>query len=86
MKLALVPMYSGRDNGWRAVRYDVVDLSTFFRCLPLTEEDAMYPNEDRRPEPIVEARFLKHSGYEGYRMPLSEFRRLMGTDLAPSFD
>jgi hypothetical protein len=34
---------------------------------------------------MVEARFCKHAGYEGYRMPLSEFAHVMGTELAPSF-
>lgn len=86
MKLALVPMYEGRNAAWWRVRCDVVDLSTFFRCVPVSRDDAVFPKEERPPERIVEARFCKHSGYEGYRMPLSESQRLMRTDFAPSFD
>lgn len=86
MKLAVVPMYEGKNDAWWRVRYDVVDPSTFFRCVPVTRDAAVFPKEGRAPERIVEARFCKHSGYEGYRMPLSEFQRLMGTAFAPSFD
>ena len=86
MKLAVVPMYAGKDDAWRCIRYDVVDLSTFFRCVPCTQGDVVFPKEERPPERMVEARFCKHSGYEGYKMPLSEFQRLMRTDFAPSFN
>lgn len=88
MKLGVVPMYRRcQTDGptWRLERYDVVDLNSFFRCLPATIDAAEFPLEDRTPEPMVEARFCKHAGYEGYRMPLSEFARVMGTELAPSF-
>lgn len=85
MKLVVVPMYSAGSTGWQLKRYEVVDLHSFFRCVPVTPGAAEFPLEDRPPEPMVEARFCKHSGYEGYRMPLSEFARVMGTELAPSF-
>lgn len=86
MKLGVVPMYRQcRPDrpAWRLERYDVVDLNSFFRCLPATTGFAEFPRENRTPEPMVEARFCKHGGYEGYRMPLSEFARVMGTELAP---
>lgn len=86
MKLAPVPVYEGRNDAWWRVRRDVVDLSTFLRCVPVSRGDAVFPKEERPPERMVEARFCKYSGYEGYRMPLSEFQRLMRTDLAPSFE
>lgn len=86
MKLALVPYYrrlSQNGPAWMLERRDVVDLNSFFRCIPATIDTATFPSENRSPERMVEARFCKHNGYEGYRMPLSDFQRLLGTELAP---
>lgn len=95
MKLVMVPQYerielsrgSNRDPSWpqqwKLLRRDVVDLAGFSRAMPVCRH-AVFSGEDRLPEPMVGAIFTKHGTYELYNMPESDFKRILGTDLAPS--
>jgi hypothetical protein len=87
MKLAVVPHYDGPDNtksppAWKLLRNDVVELGSFARAV-LVSKLASFPNEYRAPEPMVGMIFTKGRTWERYVLPLSEFRRVLGTELRP---
>ena len=84
MRLAVVPFYERVDcSRWKLQRRDVVDLAIFARAIPMCKH-AAFDGEDRLPEPMVGAIFTKHGTYEQYNMPESDFKNILGTDLAPS--
>lgn len=86
MKLTVVPHYMKRDaNGqtYRLQRQDVVDLNSFFRACCITMVPVGFPGEDRPAERMVQLEFSKSSGFQNYVMPVTEYKRLMRTDLVP---
>ena len=85
MKLAIVPHYERGANGqtYWLKRQDVVDFNSFFRASCAASEPVCFPREDRPAERMVQLEFGKGPAYMSYVMPVTEYRRLMRTNLVP---
>ena len=86
MKLTVVPHYEPCDAArrtYRLRRQDVIDLNSFFKATCITSGPVGFPGEDRPAERMVQLEFGKGPAYMSYVMPVTEYRRLMRTNLVP---